>query len=125
MTKLDGSKLIVRCDKNDAIWNDGYTLRSPCKGTEMNEETLFRGYTIHKIAEEVVVAEGGLELFYTGAHTTRIASSTTCDHHHNSQFDGIQGSWRDDENITLSCEENDTCGGCILDLCFYMLLLRR
>lgn len=125
MTKLDGSKLIVRCDKNDAIWNDGYTLRSPCKGSEMNEETLFRGYTIHKIAEEVVVAEGGLELFYTGAHTTRITSTTTCDHHHNSRFDGIQGSWRDDENITLSCEENDTCGGCILDLCFYMLLLRR
>ena len=82
-----------------------------------------RGYSLHKIAEEVVVAKQGCELLYTGAHTTTIDSGTIDRYLDNLRRDPMQEFGRDDSSII--CRESDTCDGCITDFCFYILFLRR
>ena len=117
------SKIIVRCGKSDAILNDGYTIRSDWKDIEASKERSFRAHSSYKIAEEVVVAKLGCEIFYTGTHTTRINSATIGDYQDDPRHDRIQECGSDEGGD--SYKDSYTCGGCIIDLFFYILFLRR
>jgi UDP-sugar pyrophosphorylase len=116
--KLDGalrlsaevgrSKLIVRAG-HMVIWNAGYAVRSSWSG-EATEVVAMRGYSLHKVAEEVVSARGGQDVVYTGKNVSAAVV--------------LNGGGREPEAGDAGCSETDTCGGCLLSAFFNCLLLQ-
>jgi UDP-sugar pyrophosphorylase len=128
--KLDGamrltveserSKLVVRSG-HMVIWNSGYAVRKSrsifhCLNGEVSETVFMRGYSLHKVAEEVVVARGGQEIIFTGKAVVAAVGLAL-----NSGALGLGGEQESDET---SCSETDTCGGCLLSTLFKCLLLQ-
>lgn len=92
------------------VWNAGYAVRSTWTGSEATEVVAMRGYSLHKVAEELVVARAGQEVVYTGKTVAMAAVSN--------------GSGRGEQEVEASCTETDTCGGCLLSAFFRFLLLQ-
>jgi hypothetical protein len=82
----------------------------------VSEIVAMRGYSLHKVAEEVVVSRGGQEVVFTGKAVVAAVGLA-----HNGGGLGIGDEDRDEAN----CSETDTCGGCLLNALFKCILLQQ
>ena len=106
LTATPGSKLIVR-GGHMTIFNAGYAVRPEGGGgggsVVVDEVTSMRGYSLHKVAEELATADCGHEVVFTGKNVTAAVVY--------------------DQEPETSCTDSDTCGGCVLRAFFRFLNL--